>query len=110
MDPKLMLMSPLFFYGINPALHLLKLLTLLLFHLRILGAGHLLLHSVHKMIIIVRINLPSMKRSCFKDKEKKIPVKGVAGSSPLRNVLPLHLEVPLPQQIDGRIDEEFQEE
>ena len=47
MDPKLMLMSPLFLYGIKPALHLLQLLMLLLFHLRILGSGHLLLHPVH---------------------------------------------------------------
>src|SRR5665647_891924 len=61
-----------------------------------------------KMIIIVRINLPPMKSYCFKDKEKEIPVKGVACLSLLRNVLPLHLEVPLPQQVDRRVDKELQ--
>ena len=45
MDPKLMLMSPCF-YGFSGAASP-EAVTLLLFHLRILGAGHLLLHSVH---------------------------------------------------------------
>jgi hypothetical protein len=44
MDLESVLMFPLFLHSIKPLLHILKLFLLLLFHLRILGAAHLLLH------------------------------------------------------------------
>src|SRR4030042_1253681 len=42
-----MLVLHLAFHGVQALPHLLKLLTLLLFHLGILGASHLLLHLPH---------------------------------------------------------------